>query len=111
MNDKEISAKRYGRMHALLLLTAACIAIDQTLLSVVILIVLLKGIYIAVKERDIRQVRIWPRYLKWLLFLLLATGYISLHNPMISDTFSCTICFCCLACDKVWELFRGKRAV
>ena len=93
MNDKEISAKRYGRMQALLLLTAACIAIDQTLLSVVILIVLLKGIYIAVKERDIRQVRIWPRYLKWLLFLLLATGYISLHNPMISDTFSCTFNF------------------
>ena len=85
-----VSAKEYGRMQKLLLLVAGCIAIDQTLLSVVILLAMLAGAWYAWKERKIPQLRIWPRCLKWLLFLLLAAGYISLHNPLVTNTFACT---------------------
>ncbi|MBO6039030.1 MAG: O-antigen ligase family protein, partial [Acidaminococcaceae bacterium] len=51
------------------------------------------GMQIAWKERGISQLRIWPRCLKWLLLLLLATGYISLHNPLVTNTFDCTFNF------------------
>ena len=88
-----VSAKEYGRMQKLLLLVAGCIAIDQTLLGIVISLTLLVGLWIAWKERGIPQLRIWPRSLKWFLFLLLAAGYLSLHNPLVTETFSCTFNF------------------
>ena len=80
-------------MRIFLLLIAGCIAIDQTLLGIVILLVLLQGLYIAWKERDVPQIRVWPRWIKCCLLLLLATGYISLHNPLVSETFTCTFNF------------------
>ncbi|MBO5992769.1 MAG: O-antigen ligase family protein [Acidaminococcaceae bacterium] len=93
MEDTNVTAKEYSKMQKFLLLIAGCIAIDQTLLSVVILLTLLLGMQIAWKERGISQLRIWPRCLKWLLLLLLATGYISLHNPLVTNTFDCTFNF------------------
>ena len=56
-------------MQKFLLLIAGCIAIDQTLLSIAILLSLLMGLQIAWKERGISQLRVWPRHLKWLLSL------------------------------------------
>ena len=93
IGETNVSAKEYGRMQKLLLLIAGCIAIDQTLLSVVILLVLIAGLRIAWQERDVPSLRIWPRHLKWLLLLLLATGYISLHNPLVTKPFDCTFNF------------------
>ena len=93
MEDTNVTAKEYSKMQKFLLLIAGCIAIDQTLLSVVVLLALLLGMQIAWKERGISQLRIWPRHLKWLLLLLLATGYISLHNPLVTNTFDCTFNF------------------
>ena len=93
MEDTNVTAKEYSKMQKFLLLIAGCIAIDQTLLSVVVLLTLLLGMQIAWKERGISQLRIWPRCLKWLLLLLLATGYISLHNPLVTNTFDCTFNF------------------
>ena len=90
---KKAPAKEYRRMQLFLLLAAGCIAIDQTLLSIVILLVLLQGLYIAWQEQNATRIRVWPRPLKWGLLLLLAAGYISLHNPLVSDTFSCTFNF------------------
>ena len=88
-----VTAKEYSKMQKFLLLIAGCIAIDQTLLSVVVLLTLLLGIQIAWKERGISQLRVWPRHLKWLLLLLLAAGYISLHSPLVTNTFDCTFNF------------------
>ena len=93
IEDTNVTAKEYSKMQKFLLLIAGCIAIDQTLLSVVVLLALLLGMQIAWKERGISQLRIWPRHLKWLLLLLLATGYISLHNPLVTNTFDCTFNF------------------
>ena len=88
-----VSAKEYSRMQKLLLLVAGCIAIDQTLLSIVIMVVLAAGLLIAWQERDVPGLRIWPRHLKWLLLLLLAAGYVSLHNPLVTNSFDCTFNF------------------
>ena len=93
MEDTNVTAKEYRKMQKFLLLIAGCIAIDQTLLSIVILLSLLMGLQIAWKERGISQLRVWPRHLKWLLLLLLATGYISLHNPLVTKPFDCTFNF------------------
>lgn len=93
IGDTNVTAKEYSKMQKFLLLIAGCIAIDQTLLSVVVLLALLLGMQIAWKERGISQLRIWPCCLKWLLLLLLATGYISLHNPLVINTFDCTFNF------------------
>ena len=88
-----VTAKEYRKMQKFLLLIAGCIAIDQTLLSVVILLALLMGLQVAWKERSVPQLRVWPRHLKWLLLLLLATGYVSLHNPLVTHPFDCTFNF------------------
>ena len=88
-----VTAKEYRKMQKFLLLIAGCIAIDQTLLSVVILLALLMGLQVAWKERSVSQLRVWPRHLKWLLLLLLATGYVSLHNPLVTHPFDCTFNF------------------
>ena len=88
--DTNGMAKEYDRMQKLLLLVAACIAIDQTLLGIVLSLTLLAGLRLAWKERDVQQLRIWPRSLKWVLFLLLAVGYLSLHNPLVTEKFTCT---------------------
>ena len=80
-------------MQKLLLLAAGCIAIDQTLLSIVIMVVLAAGLRVAWQERNAAGLRIWPCHLKWLLLLLLATGYISLHNPLVTEPFACTFNF------------------
>ena len=93
MENTNVTAKEYRKMQKFLLLIAGCIAIDQTLLSIVILLSLLMGLQIAWKERGISQMRVWPRHLKWLLLLLLATGYISLHNPLVTKPFDCTFNF------------------
>ncbi|MBP5736812.1 MAG: hypothetical protein J6W55_05130, partial [Acidaminococcaceae bacterium] len=93
IEDTNVMAKEYSKMQKFLLLIAGCIAIDQTLLSVVVLLTLLLGIQIAWKERGISQLRVWPRHLKWLLLLLLAAGYISLHSPLVTNTFDCTFNF------------------
>jgi hypothetical protein len=85
-----VSAKEYDRMQKFLLLAAACIAIDQTLLGTVLSLTLLAGLRLAWKERKVYQLRIWPRSLKWILFLLLAVGYLSLHNPLVTEKFDCT---------------------
>ncbi len=72
-------------MQNLLLILAACIAIDQTLLSVLVLAALLHGLYLAWQERNgKRRIRTWPKGLKYLLLLLLADGYASLHNPLVT---------------------------
>ena len=83
IEDTNVTAKEYRKMQKFLLLIAGCIAIDQTLLSIV-------GLQIAWKERGSSQLRVWPRYLKWCLLLLLATGYVSLHNPLVTHRFDCT---------------------
>lgn len=93
IDDTNVTAKEYSKMQKFLLLIAGCIAIDQTLLSIVVLLTLVLGLQIAWKERGISQLRIWPRYLKWLLLLLLAAGYISLHNPLVTEPFACTFNF------------------
>ncbi len=93
MEDTNVTAKEYPKMQKFLLLIAGCIAIDQTLLSIAILLSLLMGLQIAWKERGISQLRVWPRHLKWLLLLLLATGYVSLHNPLVTHPFDCTFNF------------------
>ncbi len=93
VEETNVTAKEYSKMQKFLLLIAGCIAIDQTLLSVVVLLTLLMGLQIAWKERGISQLRVWPRCLKWLLLLLLATGYISLHNPLVTKPFDCTFNF------------------
>ena len=90
IEDTNVTAKEYRKMQKFLLLIAGCIAIDQTLLSIVILLSLLMGLQIAWKERGSSQLRVWPRYLKWCLLLLLATGYVSLHNPLVTHRFDCT---------------------
>ena len=77
--------KEYRRMQNLLLILAACIAIDQTLLSVLVLAALLHGLYLAWQERKgKRRIRTWPKALKYILLLLLADGYASLHNPLVT---------------------------
>ncbi len=58
-----------------------------------ILLALLMGLQVAWKERSVPQLRVWPRHLKWLLLLLLATGYVSLHNPLVTHPFDCTFNF------------------
>ena len=93
MEDTNVTAKEYRKMQKFLLLIAGCIAIDQTLLSIVILLSLLMGLQIAWKERGISQLRVWPRHLKCLLLLLLATGYASLHNPLVTHPLDCTFNF------------------
>ena len=93
IEDTNVTAKEYRKMQKFLLLIAGCIAIDQTLLSIVILLSLLMGLQIAWKERGSSQLRVWPRYLKWCLLLLLATGYVSLHNPLVTHPFDCTFNF------------------
>jgi len=87
------SVTEYSRMQWLLLAVAGCIAIDQTLLGIVILLAVAAGLRIAWKEKEMSRLRVWPRILKWNLFLLLATGYVSLHNPLITETFACTFNF------------------
>ena len=84
-----VTAKEYRKMQKFLLLIAGCIAIDQTLLSVVILLALLMGLQVAWKERSVPQLRVWPRHLKWLLLLLLATGYVSLHVWLVTRFGNC----------------------
>lgn len=91
--DTGVTVKEYRKMQKFLLLIAGCIAIDQTLLSVVILLALLLGLRVAWKERRVPQLRVWPRRLKWCLLLLLATGYISLHSPLVTRPFDCTFNF------------------
>ncbi|HBX75531.1 MAG: O-antigen ligase family protein [Acidaminococcaceae bacterium] len=91
--DTGVTVKEYRKMQKFLLLIAGCIAIDQTLLSVVILLALLLGLHVAWKERHVPQLRVWPRRLKWCLLLLLATGYISLHNPLVTRPLECTFNF------------------
>ena len=91
--DTNVMAKEYDRMQKLLLLVAACIAIDQTLLGIVLSLTLLAGLRLAWRERNVQQLRIWPRSLKWFLFLLLAVGYLSLHNPLVTEKFTCTFNF------------------
>ena len=93
IEDTNVTAKEYRKMQKFLLLIAGCIALDQTLLSIVILLSLLMGLQIAWKERGSSQLRVWPRYLKWCLLLLLATGYVSLHNPLVTHPFDCTFNF------------------
>ena len=93
IEDANVTAKEYRKMQKFLLLIAGCIALDQTLLSIVILLSLLMGLQIAWKERGSSQLRVWPRHLKWLLLLLLATGYVSLHNPLVTHPFDCTFNF------------------
>ena len=93
IEDTNVTAKEYRKMQKFLLLIAGCIALDQTLLSIVILLSLLMGLHVAWKERGISQLRVWPRHLKWLLLLLLATGYVSLHNPLVTEPFDCTFNF------------------
>ncbi|MBQ6913370.1 MAG: O-antigen ligase family protein [Acidaminococcaceae bacterium] len=93
IEDTNVTAKEYRKMQKFLLLIAGCIALDQTLLSIAILLSLLMGLQIAWKERGISQLRVWPRYLKWCLLLLLATGYVSLHNPLVTHPFDCTFNF------------------
>ena len=88
IEDTNVTAKEYRKMQKFLLLIAGCIALDQTLLSIVILLSLLMGLQIAWKERGSSQLRVWPRYLKWCLLLLLATGYVSLHNPLVTHGWS-----------------------
>ena len=93
IEDTNVTAKEYRKMQKFLLLIAGCIALDQTLLSIVILLSLLMGLQVAWKERGSSQLRVWPRYLKWCLLLLLATGYVSLHNPLVTHPFDCTFNF------------------
>ena len=47
IEDTNVTAKEYRKMQKFLLLIAGCIAIDQTLLSIVILLSLLMGLQIA----------------------------------------------------------------
>ncbi len=91
--ERSAATTEYGKMQWLLLLVAGCIAADQTLLGIVLLAVLVPGLWIAWKERHIPQVRVWPLYLKWTLFLLLGAGYLSLHNPLVTEKFNCTFNF------------------
>ena len=93
LDNKGVAAKEYEKMQWGLLLTVACIAVDQTLLGVVILAVFLTGLWLAWKERNISKMRIWPSYLKWDLFILLGIGYLSLHNPLVTEKFACTFNF------------------
>lgn len=93
VGETDAAAKEYGRMEKLLLLAAGCIAVDQTLLGTVLLVALAAGLRVAWRERGVTGLRIWPRYLKWLLFLLLAAGYLSLHNPLVTEPFVCTFNF------------------
>ncbi len=93
VGETDAAAKEYGRMEKLLLLAAGCIAVDQTLLGTVLLAALAAGLRVAWRERGVTRLRIWPRYLKWLLFLLLAAGYLSLHNPLVAEPFVCTFNF------------------
>ena len=86
--------KEYGGMQGLLLLTTACIPFDQTLLSVMLLLTLLYGLFLARKESKEGNAtdgeeRVWPLFLKTVLLFLLVTGYISLHNPLIKEKTAC----------------------
>lgn len=86
--------KEYGGMQGLLLLTTACIPFDQTLLSVMLLLTLLYGLFLARKESREGNAadgeeRVWPLFLKTVLLFLLVTGYISLHNPLIKEKTAC----------------------
>ena len=86
--------KEYGRMQRLLLLTAACIPFDQTLLSVLLAVTLFYGFFLLRKEADEAKPayvegRVWPLFLKTVLLFLLMTGYLSLHNPLIKEKTAC----------------------
>lgn len=108
--------KEYGGMQGLLLLTTACIPFDQTLLSVMLILTLLYGLFLARKESEEGNAadgeeRVWPLFLKTVLLFLLVTGYISLHNPLIKEKTACyfnfflcggAICCHCLAFYPLW---------
>ena len=47
--------KEYGGMQGLLLLTTACIPFDQTLLSVMLLLTLLYGLFLARERKQGRK--------------------------------------------------------
>lgn len=94
MDEEAVFGTReYRRMRCMLLLTAGCIAIDQLLLSVMVLVLLLYGGYLAWRGRGEKRVRLWPPFLRYTLLLLAAAGYLSLHNPLVKDTAACTFNF------------------
>ncbi|XOQ53441.1 MAG: O-Antigen ligase [Succiniclasticum sp.] len=76
-------SKAYRRMQGLLLALAGVIALDQTLLSLLVLAALVAGLRLAWLERKERPLpRLWPRGLKVAALLLLADAYLSLHSPV-----------------------------
>jgi len=80
----------YGVMQLLLLVLAASIAVDQTLMGFMVCLTMVWGVRIAFRERKMRSLPVWPRRLKVILFALAAAAYLSLHSPLVKETELCT---------------------
>ena len=76
-------SKAYRRLQGLILVLAGAVALNQTLLSLLVLAALVAGLRLAWQERKERPLpRLWPRGLKVAALLLLAVAYLSLHSPV-----------------------------